>query len=166
MTLLRCSKMGLLINSQKGVASNNIVYFVVSESMTEVCPMPITCDCWYFYFYLYIFCNIFDAINHKNYFLPIPTDKKFFQNLQKQNIKIQFIQLIPVWKNVRNFLTQKICNVNSKKLHHKCIGLNPPLFPSDCGKFSFFIFNHFEHLKLILGDTNDPSLPSHCLSSF
>lgn len=91
--------------------------------------------------YLFIIIAIFVMQSIANFtFYQFLQIKSSFPIFRSRTQKCNPFYWFPCQKNVRKFFITKDLQRKSKKKHCKWIGLNPPWFISDCGKFSFFHF--------------------------
>ncbi len=137
------------------------------------CCVWVTCrgvsyaqDMWVviFQFFFYIFCNIAIQSIAKISSHKILQKTKFFSEfLDKEHDSSAHLFNSTVEKNVRKFSNTIDLQCKSSNLHCKCIRVNPPLLPSDCGEFFIFsFFINFELIKSIWGKLHN-LLPTELL---
>ncbi len=160
MTLSRHNKMGLLSNSQKGCDFGQHFWFChiwVTWRRCVVHLQHVTADISIFLYNFEIFAvqSIANIVLTNSYWWKV-----LFKSLEAEYENSNVLINSSVKKTSEKVLTSKICHVNPKKLHCKCIRANPALFP-------FFHFSiNCELTKLIWGNLHDSSPLSCCLSSF
>ncbi len=152
MMLLLWNKMGLLLNSHKGVTSNNIFHFFISESCDG--GVSYAHNTWLLIFEMYLRCNQLQALLFTNSY----SYKYLSKSLEAEHKISIILNYSPVKKTSENFWHERF-SMQIQKVASQLYQVEfPPCFPLMMVNFSFsnFLIN-FELIKLIWGNPHDPS---------
>ncbi len=140
----RHNKIDLLLNSQKKCDTGQHFLFCCIWVMWWRCvarPHHMTADIFIF---IHIIFAIFAMQSISNIFRQIPTDKNHSESSEAEHESSNILIDSPVKKTSENFLTQKICNSNTKKATFQMHCAESPLVSLWLWEnFLFSFFNQF-----------------------